>query len=137
MTTPNYITGAATSVEIGSGDTTIGLVAESLSIDDGPGVLVKRRLGQQRADAVPGQGAGSFSASGHTTQDNLADLAALRAASANPYQVTVTYSGFTTSDATDVFDVVGTISFAVDAAGEVEWSLTGSIDSTITHTPGV
>ena len=137
MTTPNYITGTATTVTIGSGDTTIGLVAESLSFDDGPGVLVKRRLGQQRADAVPGQGAGTFSASGHTTQDNLANLAALRAASANPFEVVVTYAGFGTSDATDTFDVVGTISFAVDAAGEVEWSISGSIDGSVAHVAGV
>ena len=137
MTTPNYITGPAVTVEVGSGDTTIGLTAETFSLDDGPAPLTKRRLGQQRADVVPGQGAGTFQAGGHTTQDNLADLAALRAASATPYQITVTYGGFGTSDATDVFDLVGTITFAVDAAGEVEWSISGGIDGSITHTPGV
>lgn len=133
MTTPAYIVGAGVTVTIGTGDTTIGLTAEAHNLVDGPTPLVKRPLGSQRAQVVPGQGAGTFSANGGCTDDNEPTLAALRtlASQASGVDVEVTYP----SGAKDAFKFVGTIAHQSAGEGFLDWTIDGQISGDVTNTP--
>lgn len=133
MTTPNYITGPAVSVEIGAGDTTIGLEAMTYSLQYGPAQLAKPRLGQEAQAATAGQGTGTFSASGHTTIENLPDLAQLQSLAGQPFAVTLTYF----SGGSHTFQCVGSIGYDADATGEVEWNIDTILSGAPLYTPPV
>lgn len=108
-----------------AGSTVVGLTCTEFEIDYGPATNPKPFLGAEGAGASPGQGTGTFSASGMATQEALPLLAAIRDAADNPVDYIATY--WSGGDA-DTFSAVTRARWRVSAAGDVEWSLSGDLD---------
>ena len=109
-------------------DTVIGLTAEEISVGGGPQSVTRRLFGKSHAINKPGQGEGTWSASGVGTQESMPLLAGIRDASSsgdNPIDVVVTY--WPTGD-TDTFSATCRVEWTIRADGDVEWSIDGDLD---------
>ena len=125
-----FIPGSGVSVTIKTGDTTIGPTAASVDIAYGPNQLTKPLLGATAQSSLAGQGSGTFTASGHGTQENLGDLASLWDQTNQPFEVTVTYPDTSTT----VCQVVGELTMSHIGDGEVDWSISGTLDGAPVYT---
>jgi len=126
-----YIPGSNVTVTITAGDTTIGPTAATVDIDYGPAQLAKPLLGAAGQSAIGGQGTGTFSATGHGTEENLNDLAALWTPANQPFDVVVTYPDTSTT----ACSVVGSLTMTHAGDGEVDWSISGILDGQPVRTP--
>ena len=114
-------------------DTVVALTAEEVSVGGGPPSVTKRLFGKSHAINKPGQGEGTFSASGVGTQESLPILAGIRDASSsgdNPIAIVVTYWG---SGDTDTFSANCRVTFNARADGDVTWNIEGDIDGDPTY----
>ena len=126
-----FIPGSAVSVTVTAADTSIGLTANSYDFNYGPARLTKSRLGAASADTLAGQQSGTFSLSGHTTDDNLPDLAALQVATGQPLEIEVTLNA---AGAKHAYNAVAEIGYSVTGDGELDWSIDGDISGDVTFT---
>ena len=126
--------GSAVTVLVTTGDTTIGPTAATYDSDIGPAQLTKPLLGAKSQRALAGQVQGTFTLTGHTTEENIADLAALRDPANQPFLVDVT---FNPSGDKEAYQGVGTVTISAAGDGEVDWTITGTVDGDYTFTPGI
>lgn len=126
--------GNAVNVLITAGDTTIGPTAATYDSDIGPAQLTKPLLGSKSQRALAGQVQGTFTVAGHTTEENIGDLAALRDPANQPFLVEVTFNA---SGDKESYQAVGTVAISAAGDGEVDWTITGTVDGDYTFTPGV
>lgn len=126
--------GSNVTVLVTTGDTTIGPTAAQYDSDIGPAQLTKPLLGSKSQKALAGQVQGSFTISGHTTEENIGDLAALRDPANQPFLVEVTFNA---SGDKESYQGVGTVAISAAGDGEVDWSISGTVDGDYTFTPGV
>ena len=132
--TTTFQPGYACTLEVGTSDTVIGPLSANYSSDYGPASLAKPLIGAKAQATVPGQATGTFTIDGHTTEENIAGIQALRDPAANPVDITLTFNA--TGDKEAFKGVCDSVSITVSGDGEVDFSLSGSIDGEITFTAG-
>lgn len=125
--------GSAVNVTVGAGDLVIGPTAAQYTSDIGPAELTKPLLGAKSQSALAGQVNGTFTINGHTTEENISALAALRDPVNQPFAVEVTFNG--TGDK-ESFNAVGRVSIDAAGDGEVDYTITGTVDGDYTFTAG-
>ena len=125
--------GSAVTVTV-TGAATIGPTAAQYNSDIGPAQLTKPLLGAKSQSALAGQVQGTFSITGHTTEENIGDLAALRDPANQPFLVEVTFNA---SGDKESYNGVGSVTIDAAGDGEVDWTINGTVDGDYTFTPGV
>lgn len=132
--TTTFQPGYAAQLKIGTTDTVIGPLAANADLSFGSNPLTKPLIGAAAAKAVAGQASGTFSADGHTTEENIAGLHSLMEPANASVEVEMTYNG--TGDKVAFTLIVGPVGITVAGDGEVDYSVSGTIDGLPVFTPG-
>ncbi len=131
--TTTFQPGYACTLTVGTGDLLIGPLAANYSSDYGPAELTKPVIGAKAGFAVAGQASGTFTIDGHTTEENIAAIQALRDPANQPFDIELTFNA--TGDK-EAFAGVGRVSVTLAGDGEVDFSISGTIDGEVTFTAG-
>ena len=125
-----WVAGYEVAFTIG-GDSVIALTAEDVSIQKGARAIEKRLLGNEDVLAGAGQSEGSFSSSGVGTQEALPGLFDLADPTNADVAIVVTFWG--SGDTASFQAVITDVTVDASADGDVNWSISATIDGAITY----